>query len=88
MIFLLQDMAEYQMSLSREIEDRLNSKLDKLGDAFVMDDIGMPQELHDAQMYIMFILRISSMTLMYCMYFVIQLPVRSLWSNPFPVRVP
>lgn len=39
MIFLLQDMAEYQMSLSREIEDRLNSKLDKLGDAFVMDDI-------------------------------------------------
>lgn len=47
-IFLLQDMAEYQMSLSHEIEDRLNSKLDKLGDAFVMDDIGMPQALHDA----------------------------------------
>lgn len=36
---LSMDMAEYQMSLSREIEDRLNSKLDKLGDAFVMDDI-------------------------------------------------
>lgn len=28
------------MSLSREIEARLKDKCDKLGDAFIMDDIG------------------------------------------------
>ncbi|XP_062168910.1 AUGMIN subunit 4 [Alnus glutinosa] len=33
------DMADYQMSLSREIEARLKDKCDKLGDAFIMDDI-------------------------------------------------
>jgi hypothetical protein len=33
-------MADYQMSLSREIEARLKDKCDKLGDAFIMDDIG------------------------------------------------
>ncbi|KAJ4976313.1 hypothetical protein NE237_001419 [Protea cynaroides] len=33
------DMAECQMSLSREIEARLKSKCDKLAQAFVMDDI-------------------------------------------------
>ncbi|CAN1242955.1 AUGMIN subunit 4 [Linum perenne] len=35
---LMMDMAEYQMSLSREIETRLKDKCDKLADAFV-DDI-------------------------------------------------
>lgn len=34
------DMAEYQMSLFREIEARLRVKCDKLVDAFVMDDDG------------------------------------------------
>lgn len=33
------DMADYQMSLSSEIEARLKDKCDKLGDAFAMDDI-------------------------------------------------
>ncbi|KAE8125545.1 hypothetical protein FH972_020338 [Carpinus fangiana] len=33
------DMGDYQMSLSREIEARLKDKCDKLGDAFIMDDI-------------------------------------------------
>jgi hypothetical protein len=33
-------MGDYQMSLSREIEARLKDKCDKLGDAFIMDDIG------------------------------------------------
>lgn len=33
-------MADYQMSLSSEIEARLKDKCDKLGDAFAMDDIG------------------------------------------------
>ncbi|CAI0379818.1 unnamed protein product [Linum tenue] len=36
---LMMDMAEYQMSLSHEIETRLKDKCDKLADAFV-DDIG------------------------------------------------
>lgn len=36
---LSMDMADYQMSLSREIEARLKDKCDKLGDAFSMDDI-------------------------------------------------
>ncbi|KAF5461103.1 hypothetical protein F2P56_020924 [Juglans regia] len=35
------DMAEYQMSLSREIEARLKAKCDTLADAFVMDDVDM-----------------------------------------------
>lgn len=38
--FQLQDMAEYQISLFREIEARLKVKCDKLADAFIMDDIG------------------------------------------------
>ncbi|XP_042520957.1 AUGMIN subunit 4 [Macadamia integrifolia] len=33
------DTAEYQMSLSREIEARLKAKCDKLAEAFVMDEI-------------------------------------------------
>lgn len=33
-------MAEYQMSLSCEIEARLKAKCDKLADAFIMDDLG------------------------------------------------
>lgn len=33
-------MAEYQMSLSHEIEARLKAKCDTLADAFVMDDVG------------------------------------------------
>ncbi|KAL2892622.1 AUGMIN subunit 4 [Bienertia sinuspersici] len=33
------DMAEYQISLFREIEARLKVKCDKLADAFVMDDV-------------------------------------------------
>ncbi|KAF5478911.1 hypothetical protein F2P56_005433 [Juglans regia] len=36
---LSMDMAEYQMSLSHEIEARLKAKCDKLADAFVMDDV-------------------------------------------------
>ncbi|KAE9591029.1 putative HAUS augmin-like complex subunit 4 [Lupinus albus] len=32
------DMAEYRLSLSREVESRLNVKCDKLSDAFVLDD--------------------------------------------------
>ena len=36
----LQDMAEYQVSLSREIEARLQAKCDKLADAVIMDDTG------------------------------------------------
>ncbi|GMP52459.1 hypothetical protein CsSME_00018259 [Camellia sinensis var. sinensis] len=34
-----QDMAEYQISLFREIEGRLKAKCDKLANAFVIDDI-------------------------------------------------
>lgn len=37
----LQDMSEYQVSLSREIEARLQTKCDKLSDAVIMDDTGM-----------------------------------------------
>lgn len=36
---LSMDMAEYQMSVFREIEARLKVKCDKLADAFVMDDV-------------------------------------------------
>ncbi|KAL2322658.1 hypothetical protein Fmac_027037 [Flemingia macrophylla] len=32
------DMTEYRMSLSREVEDRLKMKCEKLSDAFVLDD--------------------------------------------------
>ncbi|OIV92073.1 hypothetical protein TanjilG_08746 [Lupinus angustifolius] len=32
------DMAEYRLSVSREVESRLNVKCDKLTDAFVLDD--------------------------------------------------
>ncbi|KAF1881185.1 hypothetical protein Lal_00023220 [Lupinus albus] len=39
------DMAEYRLSLSREVESRLNVKCDKLSDAFVLDDNGK-HELH------------------------------------------
>ncbi|KAG6634606.1 AUGMIN subunit 4-like isoform X1 [Carya illinoinensis] len=35
------DMAEYQMSLSHEIEARLKAKCDTLADAFVMDDVDL-----------------------------------------------
>ncbi|XP_040990645.1 AUGMIN subunit 4 [Juglans microcarpa x Juglans regia] len=35
------DMAEYQMSLSHEIEARLKAKCDALADAFVMDDVDL-----------------------------------------------
>ncbi|GAB2230542.1 hypothetical protein Drorol1_Dr00014812 [Drosera rotundifolia] len=35
------DMAEYQMSLSREIEGRLKTKCDKLSEALWMDDSGL-----------------------------------------------
>lgn len=38
-------MAEYRMSLSREVEARLKTKCDKLSDAFVLDDNGKC-ELH------------------------------------------
>ncbi|CAI0379778.1 unnamed protein product [Linum tenue] len=41
---LMMDMAEYQMSLSHEIETRLKDKCDKLADAFV-DDIGTLSKL-------------------------------------------
>ncbi|KAK9923399.1 hypothetical protein M0R45_031821 [Rubus argutus] len=34
----LQDMTEYQLCLSREIEARLKAKCDKLADAVIMDD--------------------------------------------------
>lgn len=37
----LQDMKEYQLCLSREIEARLEEKCDKLADALVIDDIGL-----------------------------------------------
>lgn len=40
-IFQLQDLAEYQLCLSDEIEARLKAKCDKLADAFVMEDIGL-----------------------------------------------
>lgn len=33
-------MAEYQVSIAREMEARLKVKCDKLADAFVMDEIG------------------------------------------------
>lgn len=36
---LSEDVAEYQISLFREIEARLKVKCDKLADAFIMDDI-------------------------------------------------
>ncbi|CAN1242956.1 AUGMIN subunit 4 [Linum perenne] len=46
---LMMDMAEYQMSLSREIETRLKDKCDKLADAFV-DDIGTFFKLHPSSL--------------------------------------
>lgn len=39
MSLIMQDTAEYQISVSREIEARLKAKCDKLADAFI-DDIG------------------------------------------------
>lgn len=39
MSLMMQDTAEYQISVSREIEARLKAKCDKLADAFI-DDIG------------------------------------------------
>lgn len=41
----LQDMTEYQLCLSREIEVRLVAKCDKLADAFIMDDNGISLSL-------------------------------------------
>lgn len=40
MMVQLQDMTEYQLCLSREIEARLKAKCDKLADAVIMDDTG------------------------------------------------
>ncbi|KAB1215197.1 hypothetical protein CJ030_MR4G025835 [Morella rubra] len=44
---LSMDMAEYQMSLSCEIEARLKAKCDKLADAFIMDDLGSKLLIQD-----------------------------------------